>query len=69
MKLENSLRLYKQIFRNVIVSNEFQNIYQNTKSSEHLIVNNEFKLIDFFDDDTINHNILYIHYYEKNKKF
>ena len=47
----NQLSYNFQIFRNVIVSNEFQNIYQHTKSNEHLIINNEFKLIDFFDDD------------------
>jgi hypothetical protein len=47
----NQLSYNFQIFRNVIVSNEFQNIYQHTKNNEHLNINNEFKLIDFFDDD------------------
>lgn len=47
----NQLSYNFQIFRNVIVSNEFQNIYQHTKNNDHLIINNEFKLIDFFDDD------------------
>lgn len=44
-----------QIFRNVIIPNEFQNIYQNSKNSESN--NNEYKLIDFFDDDIFSNNL------------
>ena len=47
----NQLGYNFQIFKNVIVSNEFQNIYQHTKNNENHIINNEFKLLDFFDDD------------------
>lgn len=47
----NQLSYNFQIFKNIIVSNEFQNIYQHTKENENSISNNEFKLIDFFDDD------------------
>jgi hypothetical protein len=47
----NQLSYNFQIFKNIIVSNEFQNIYQHTKDNENSISNNEFKLIDFFDDD------------------
>jgi hypothetical protein len=47
----NQLSYNFQIFKNIIVSNEFQNIYQHTKNNENTITNNEFKLIDFFDDD------------------
>jgi hypothetical protein len=40
-----------QIFKNVIITNEFQSIYQNMKQENSFIDNNEFKLVDFFDDD------------------
>jgi len=45
-----------QIFRNIIVTNEFQNIYQNSKRVDNNISNNEYKLIDFFDDDIFSQN-------------
>ena len=46
-----------QIFRNIIINNEFQNIYQNTKQTEISFVNNEFQIIDFIDDDLFLKNI------------
>jgi hypothetical protein len=52
----NQLSYNYQIFRNVIVPNEFQNIYQHTKENKYNINNNEFKLIDFFDDDIFINN-------------
>ncbi len=47
----NQLSYNFQIFRNIIISNEFQNIYQQAKLNEGYAINNEYKLIDFFDDD------------------
>lgn len=40
-----------QIFKNIIVTNEFQSIYQNKKSTELASRDNKYQLIDFFDDD------------------
>lgn len=40
-----------QIFKNIIITNEFQNLYQSAKNSGSLTNNNEFRLLDFYDDD------------------
>ena len=40
-----------QIFKNIITNNEFQNIYQNMKTSESTIKNIEYQMINFFDDE------------------
>jgi len=40
-----------QIFKNIIINNEFQSIYQNTKAQDLVVRNNEYQIIDFFDDD------------------
>jgi hypothetical protein len=40
-----------QIFKNIIVTNEFQSIYQNVKGVVLQSQNQEYQLIDFFDDD------------------
>jgi hypothetical protein len=47
----NQLSYNFQIFRNIIISNEFQNIYQNVKNNDTLASNKEYQLMDFFDDD------------------
>ena len=45
-----------QIFRSIIVSNEFQNIYQNTKKTDSLSTDKEYQLMNFFDDDIFSKN-------------
>jgi hypothetical protein len=46
-----------QIFRNLIMPNEFQAIYQNTKSkSSYMTDDCEFQLVDFYEDDLFNTN-------------
>lgn len=40
-----------QIFKNIIITNEFQYIYQNTKDSDTPDKDKEYQLMDFFDDD------------------
>lgn len=46
-----------QIFRNLIITNEFQAIYQNTKSKSSFTTDNkEFQIVDFYEDDLFETN-------------
>ena len=46
-----------QIFKNVIVTNEFQNLYQSAKKQDCSPKSNEYRLIDFYDDEVFEKNL------------
>ena len=47
----NQVRYNFNIFRNVILSNEFQNIYISTQKDSFLINNEQYKLLKLYNDD------------------
>lgn len=46
------------IFRNIVIPNEFQNIYFSTMTDINVLNNDEYKLIKFYDDDLLQKEFL-----------
>lgn len=60
---ERSPTLYQinynfNIFRNVIIDNEFQNMYLGTKKDTFVLNNNQYKLMSIYDNDILSEDVL-----------